>query len=329
MRAREFTQIDEMAKATGGLNYEKSVADTLKRILPNFKEHVKFVNMDCGTAGFCNVGVDLELDVDGNDFNIEIKQNTRAQMGGTSVRYNADTDVAEIVNSASIDEEAKPLFIAAVKTKKEDIIRFVDFIRIQEPVELNGKVKYKIPLSGITEDAWNASVKNGLLGKLSSEIKFKDTSIISSAYNKKGVYYIQIGGAGLFYLNKNPYNLPIPNFSGEIEMEIRLGRAGGTFRKFNGGLIKVVGGSYRCQGRLKTKIKSDLSLDNDEHAIKIITQIIAHNRKNAGNTVDKKIPAPTKQEPVKKTAPEKPVAPTTQQPDLSRSPLTAKWLSGR
>ena len=35
---------------------------------------------------------------------------------------------------------------------------------------------------------------------------------------------------------------------------------------------------------------------------------------------------PQKQEPIKTT---KPVAPTTQQPDLSRSPLTAKWLNSR
>ena len=176
--------------------------------------------------------------------------------------------------------------------------------------------------------------KNGLLKKLNSAIRFKDTAIIAAAYNKKGVYYIQIGGSGLFYLNKNPYNLPIPNFSGEIDVEFRLGPSGSKIRNFNGQPIKVLGATYRCQGRLKTKLKSDLSLDNEEQAIKVITQIIAHNQKNTGNTVDKKIPAPTKQDPVKqqpvkKTAPEKSVAPTKQQPDLSRSPLTAKWMGSR
>ena len=166
MRADEFTQIDEMARSTGGLDYEKSVADTLKKILPNFKSQVKFANIDCATAGFCNVGVDLELDINGSKFDIELKQNSDAQMGGTSVRYNADTDEAEIVNSASIDEEAKPLFIAATRAKKDTIIEYVNFIRTQKPVELNGKVPHRMPLAGVSKEAWLAAKKKWSIKKI-------------------------------------------------------------------------------------------------------------------------------------------------------------------
>ncbi len=280
MRFYEITTpIDEKA-SVGGLEYEKTVSSVLQKILPQFKDQAKFVSLDCGTAGFCAFGVDLELDVAGKDFNVEIKQSKKAQMGGTSIRYNPDTDTAEIVNADSIDDESKPYFISAAKSKKDEIIKWIDTVRQQVPSELHANLPYKFPVAGVTKEAWSATVASGALKALNDKVRFTNTNLIAAAYNKKNVFYIQIGGAGLFFLNKNPYNLPIPQFEGEIDIEFRLGPGGSKLRKVAGKEYKVVGATYRCQGRLKTSIKSPMSLDDSEQAITIIKHIIDVNVKS-------------------------------------------------
>ena len=40
-------------------------------------------------------------------------------------------------------------------------------------------------------------------------------------YGAKDIYYIQIGGKGLYYMAENPANLPVPQFTGEINVEMR------------------------------------------------------------------------------------------------------------
>ena len=98
----------------------------------------------------------------------------------------------------------------------------------------------------------------GLLKDINTKV-ITDTSFIEKHYNKKGVYYIQIGGAGLFYLGKNPLKLPVPRLEGEIQVEIRLAYSGtkGTFP--DGTETRTAG--LRFQGRLRTKGKSPHSID--------------------------------------------------------------------
>jgi hypothetical protein len=274
MKIKEITEnISEMAASTGGLKYETHVVKAVQETLPHFQNRVKFTNLNFATAGYSSVGIDLELQVNNSPFNIEIKQNKDAQMGGTSIRYNPATDAAEIVNRDTIDDEAEPYFLNAIQSKKEAILAFLDYMRKQEPLELHSKIPERFPISGVTKQAWTNAVKDGYLNPLNETVKFNDTSIITKAYNLKKVYYIQVGGAGLFYLNENPYNLPIPKFEGQIQIEFRLGRSGSKSRKFGDTIIETVGAGYRCQGRLKTNIKSSLSLDNTAEAFEILAYI--------------------------------------------------------
>jgi hypothetical protein len=274
MKINEITEsINEMAASTGGLEYESNVVKSVKKALPHFQERVKFTNLNYATAGYSSVGIDLELQVNGVPFNVEIKQNKDAQMGGTSIRYNPSTDLAEIVNRDTIDDEAEPYFLNAIQSKKDAILAFLDYMRKQEPLELHSKIPERFPISGVTKEAWKNAVNDGYLTALNETVKFNDTSIITKAYNLKQVFYIQVGGAGLFYLNENPFGLPIPKFEGQIQIEFRLGRSGSKPRKFGDTTIDTVGAGYRCQGRLKTRIKSSLSLDNSAEAFQIFAYI--------------------------------------------------------
>ena len=68
------------------------------------------------------------------------------------------------------------------------------------------------------------------------------SDIISEIYNKKKppVYYIQIEGEGLFYMGKNPLNLPIPELKSNVMVEIGYNTSGTIYktRKGKDGKIK-------------------------------------------------------------------------------------------
>ena len=50
--------------------------------------------------------------------------------------------------------------------------------------------------------------------------------IIHQLYARKGIYYIQIGGLGLFHLQSDPANLGVPQLSQAVNFEIRPGKSG-------------------------------------------------------------------------------------------------------
>ena len=77
---------------------------------------------------------------------------------------------------------------------------------------------------------------------------------------------MQIGGAGLFYLDENPANLPVPKLEGEIDIELRAGRSGSTL---NAAGVRRVSGLLRAQARLKFKGESPISLDSPSGIAKL------------------------------------------------------------
>ena len=280
MKVNEVTQFDEMAVSTGGLNYENSVLKAVRQTLKKYKGYVRVLDDELGTAGFSNVGVDLELEIAGKLFAVEIKQNANAQMGGTSIYYDLESDQAYLVKPEATEEEIQQLFIDVTKSKKEDFIKFIKRLKKYSPAPYKQRIKNSIPLGSVLVDAWDKAKKDGLLKSLNDKIRFDNTDLIAKHYNKKGVYYIQIGGAGLFYLIKNPLNLPVPKFEGEIEIELRMGRGG------SGGK-PVASSGYRVQGRLKTAIESPLSLDNPADVATIFQTIIDSGGKPAAKATAK------------------------------------------
>ena len=64
-------------------------------------------------------------------------------------------------------------------------------------------------------------------------------------------------------------NLDVPEYKGSVNIEFRLGPSGSRARKIEGEDYRVVGAGYRCQGRLKTEIRSNYSLDNAEDVKKL------------------------------------------------------------
>ena len=78
-----------------------------------------------------------------------------------------------------------------------------------------------------------------------------------------------MGGAGLFYLGKNPLNLPVPEFQGEIQVEMRLGYGGSKLSFPTDPPTPARSAGLRIQGRMLTKNKSSYNLDNVEDVQKL------------------------------------------------------------
>jgi len=282
MKVNEVTTVDEMSVGAGGVAYENSVLNAVRQASKKYKGYVSELD---STAGYSNVGVDLAIEVAGKNFAVEIKQDRYAQMGGTSMIYNFETDEVSLTDPSDVDDGIKPLFVDITRSKKNDFIKFIKRLKQLTPQPLKQKMPTNLPIGQVWVEAWDQAKKEGLLKKLNGKIYLDNTDVIAKRYNRKGVYYIQIGDAGLFYLISNPLKLPVPKFEGEIEIELRMGRGGSKGKP-------RAGSGYRVQGRLKTEIKSPLSLDNPSDVATVFQTIIDGGGKPAKTTAkaaDKKV----------------------------------------
>lgn len=258
-----------------GLDYELKVHSAMKA--------ANIEGLDAGDkpgAGFSNVGSgDIEATYQGKTFNIEIKSGIKDQMGGGSLRYERKnkTLIPSPKLAASTEPEDLEILLNATKTKFKEINKYLDFLKTQEPKKVHAEyANVGVPFI-CSQEARSAAVKGGYQKAIQSYVKL-DSRYITNLYNGKNVYYIQIGKAGLFYMGKNPLNLPVPAFKGEINVELRIGYAGDTkgstsraFTKKAGSeeLIQARRAELRCIGRMITKSKSPYSLDKKKDVKKL------------------------------------------------------------
>ena len=252
-----------MGAALGGLQYEQKVRDAVEQAS---KKNRNIELLPDATAGFNANEVDLKVKIRGKLYNIEIKSSPDDQMGGTSLQYSAYPKLVftPVIKGGqpTVDHDTYTLITSAMSDTGPALRAFVDFFKTQPPIELHKKVT-GFPMS-VSKDAWEQATKKGLLAPLNRKVKL-DTNFIAKHYKKKNCFYIQIGGAGFFYLDSNPLKLPVPKLSGDIDIEIRAARSGskysGTYK------TDTVGGGIRAQARLKTKSKSPYTLDNPDHVL--------------------------------------------------------------
>tara|TARA_Y100000816_G_scaffold288120_1_gene272103 strand:+ start:179 stop:1012 length:834 start_codon:yes stop_codon:yes gene_type:complete len=265
---RSFKEYLDETVGAGGLAYELKVYEALT--------DAKIEGLDTGDkpgAGFSSHGFgDIEAAYNGKAFNIEIKAGIKDQMGGGSLRY--DRKSRQLTPSpklaASGDQEDIAILMQAVQTKIPALNKYLDFIAKQEPTKVHKDyAKVGVPFVA-SISAREAAKKAGLQSAVQDYVK-GDSRYIKNLYNGKNVYYIQIGGAGLFYMGKNPLNLPVPEFNGEIQVEVRIGYAGdssgSTSKAFTNkagskDIIEARRAELRCIGRMLTRSKSPYSLDN-------------------------------------------------------------------
>jgi hypothetical protein len=257
----KFNQYIAETVGSAGLAYELKVHTAMKT--------AKVLTLNAGDkpgAGFSNVGAgDIEASYNSKPFNIEIKASSNDQMGGGSFRY--DMATGTFTPAKEMDPEDLDLLMAAAKEKISDINNYIKAARQIEPKDYHKNIA-GIPLKISVEG--RAKLKaDGLLAKINKNTK-TSTAFIIRHYNKKGVYYMQVGGAGLFYMGENPLKLDVPELKGEIQVEMRLGFGGGKLKfPTTPDPTPARSAGLRLQGRLKTKGNSKYSLDNVEDVQKL------------------------------------------------------------
>ena len=229
-----------MSVNTQGFEYEQKVIDAIA-VAGISGELTK-------AAGASSAQGDADFRLNGQTYLVEVKLDKNAQMGGSSVRYQKGSKEFELLTP--VEPEIHSMIIEAVKTRTTELDILIEYFAAKWDTEITG-----FPAS-CSKQVWTQAAANGLL--VNAKIH-TDVSFIARHYKTKGVDYIQIGKSGLFYLEDNPANLPVPKLEGDVRVEIRTARAGSKMAKKTG--VRMVGSGIRVQGRLRTKNKSPYTLD--------------------------------------------------------------------
>lgn len=237
---------------TGGFAYETQVLRSISM--------AKLSGVITKGAGASAAAADADMKIDDKIFNVEVKLNKDAQMGGSSIRFGKDG----IKLVKPMENDVEQMLINIISENASELNNLISFIAKQRPASINSKAS-GFPMS-CTKDAWQKAQAKGLL--INKKLKYS-ADFIAKHYAKKGIFYIQIGGAGLFYLSGNPANLPIPKLDGDINIEIRSARSGAKVLSSG---IEVVGGGIRIQARLKTKGKSPFTADDPKSLMEMMRQ---------------------------------------------------------
>jgi len=242
--------LTEMVSGQAGLDYEIKIYNAIKQSGVDF-----FTPGDKPAAGFSNVGAgDIEGKLNGKAFNIEVKLSADDQMGGGSFQYNYRTK--KFTPAKPMDPSDLELLQAAAVSKTKALDAYIEAARKLEPVQYHKNID-GIPIK-VSKEGRDKLKADGLLKDINTKV-ITDARFIEKHYNKKGVFYIQIGGRGLFYMGRNIHNLPVPRLRGEIQIEVRLGFSGSKVKFPDGTDARTAG--LRFIGRLRTKGNSKHSID--------------------------------------------------------------------
>lgn len=240
-----------------GIVYENRIKETIK------KTSIQILESGGGGGNFNSHDSDLKILAANTPVDIEIKK-ANAQFGETSFRYD-DTGFSPVkdhLETSFVDKVTNEALIPI----QGHIDELLKFFRSYRPENFHESV-VQIPFR-VTRKAWLAARKEGLLIPIAKIFPFTEKLIVDH-YNNKcgGIHYIQIEKKGLFYMGKNPLDLPVPALEGNINVEVRLKRSGSVLQKGIG--EKVASATLIVVGRLKSDIVSPYNLENPDHVLKL------------------------------------------------------------
>lgn len=202
---------------------------------------------------------DADVRINGELHYVEVKSNSRAQMGGGSVGYSL---VDKEFFPAGINRELSETLAGFLNDINDSslhkgIKNLLTFLSRQSTKDFD-----RIPMSGFDATTWKQAVDNGLLLTINRTLE-GSIHTIAAHYAKKNTFYVQIGGSGFFRLSEeNPANLPVPILNGKVSIELRVAKSGDQGESSKAGL--------RAQARLVAKNSSPYSLDDPDSIKKML-----------------------------------------------------------
>jgi len=270
MRANELFNLDEaMGIGQAGIDYENKVIAAIQAANLPFLQLTKTGGAGTSAAD----AADIEATLNGKPFYVECKSSRTDPMGSFTMIYNKQagtfTPSPDSLKKGKVEEEDIIIGQQACIARKDAIDAYLEELAAREPLELHKDALLGVPFTA--EYNTKESLKQEGYQRAIQQIVAAGSNFIQTMYNSKSTYYIQIGGAGLFYMGKDIYNLGVPKFEGEVNMEVRFNPAGDTKGSVSRAASKKVGYEIqarrimlRCSGKMKMKGKSPFTLDDPE-----------------------------------------------------------------
>ncbi len=252
--------------SSGGYQYERIVSRALTNagISGKIKSYKKSQTSNAFQP-------DLDFIIGGNRYLLEVKQSNKSQMGGTSFRYNPyandiETMFTPVTDIIPMDDLS---IIREILLSKQTVLNdYLTHINNHPSNKQNGFAVQGWPFTA-TRESLDDARDVGLLKQVNTTIHY-NTAFIHNHYAKKGIFYIQVGGSGLFHLADNPANLPVPQLKGAFDLEVRSA-AKGRVTTANG--VVVAGSGLRVQGRWTGYGKSPYTLDSEHSIQKLLARL--------------------------------------------------------
>jgi hypothetical protein len=193
-----------------GTAYENIILKELKKLKLN---GVKVINTKA--QGFDATGSgDINIQLNNDILNIEVKLNKLAQMGSFSMEFDSKNNT---FNSSQKIDGLEELY----KKLQDKLSSFEAYANAAENLGIDtSKWPYKI-----TKEQHAILKKKGLQKNLTVSVDI-DQKVIEQLYNNKGVNYINIGKNGLFSLGKDVLNLGVPQLTSNVKLIARIVRGG-------------------------------------------------------------------------------------------------------
>jgi len=282
-----FEKLDWLFEGAGwgGIEYEHKVINALElvqdaypslQLLPGKSKQTDkpIIEAEKASAGFSSQEPDIKLLLRKSPYNLECKMNSEAPMGSLTFNYiKGQFEITE-KSKDKVDPKAVPLILDALKEIEPAFLGWMEFVK-NDPVQVANR-KNGITSTTVTKKTWTEAVKAGKLIPVNKRIPY-NADFVTRLYNKKDVFYIQIGGSGLFYLGSNPAKLPepgVPKFDGDILIECRLGPSGSRIQASTG--LRTVGSTFRVNARLVARRgmkKSSYTLDDPNSIVSLLKAI--------------------------------------------------------
>jgi hypothetical protein len=191
-----------MAGDNKGFLYEEKINSLLKK---NKLQSPSFTG-----AGSDPNAPDAEITIEGKDYKVEVKLDTKVDFGQGSLDYDLKKKKWILGGAKTGSAEQMREFLTAV-----GVLKIVNKEWPKTPRKFTVSPKFYTP-EDVKYDYSN----------------FKDKFVnipgnaVSNYYNSKKTYYIQIGQSGLYYMGSDPAKIGCPQFTLGLKLRIRLKRGG-------------------------------------------------------------------------------------------------------
>lgn len=209
----------------------------------------------CGIGGVISnnakssTGADLDFKINDVCYNLEVKNSISDYMGSGILSGNLyDLQLSESLRK--MDGNISKYIVGKINEKRGLFVKvFDDIVSMKYDIGVDdgdfiGKsavdkfVRFgynKFPVV-TTSNAWNYCGNKGTNSRRQADMYGKNNSIVLDSrfvvdlYNNKNVFYIQIGGHGLYYLGKDPASLNEVGVNSfdvpKVNIEVRMGAYG-------------------------------------------------------------------------------------------------------